>query len=86
MTSLHECLRPTITALLAQEGTEPGSAMMPHQGSWVESDLPSTVEDTPAEVDVVTRRGVHGVEAAHLDEDGFEKGHVATRNMLGPII
>jgi ribosomal protein S28E/S33 len=52
----------------------------------MEGDVPSMVEDAPAEVDVVTRRGVDGVEAAHLDEDGLEKGHVATRNVLGPVI
>src|SRR5437763_600332 len=45
-----------------------GSSVVPDDRRRVERDLPSSVEDAPAKVDVVAGRGVHGVEASDLDE------------------
>src|SRR6266508_4374483 len=59
---------------------------MPDLRGRVEGDLPAEVDDLPAEVDVVAGGRVHRVEAAHLVEDFSPEGHVAARQVFGPVV
>ena len=59
---------------------------MPDDRGGVEADPPAAVEDTPAQVDVVARGLVRGVESPDLGQHQLPEGHVAPGYVLGPVV
>ena len=56
---------------------------MPNHGSGVKTDFPAALGQTPAEIDVVSRRAEYRIEAAHRQQCILSEGAVAARNVLG---
>ena len=59
---------------------------MPNNCGWTESNDPACLLDAPAEIDVVPRLAIFGIEAAHAFECPAIKRHVTAGNVLGDCI
>src|SRR5438445_13383076 len=59
---------------------------MPDNCGWTESNDPACLLDAPAEIDVVPRLAIFGIEAAHAFERPAIKRHVTAGNVLGDCI
>src|SRR5215470_10478519 len=55
---------------------------MPDDRSWTERDYATGLLNSPAEIDVVTRLAIFGIESAYSFESPKVKRHVTTGNML----
>jgi hypothetical protein len=60
--------------------------VVPDLGGGREPDLLTSVQQLPAEVDIITGRRKERVEPAHLHEDGSLERHVAARYVLSPVV
>ncbi|MCZ7525867.1 MAG: hypothetical protein M5U14_05420 [Acidimicrobiia bacterium] len=79
-------LRPPVPALLPEVAADGPPPVVSHLGRRGEGDLLAPVEQLPAHVDVVARRGVGGIEATDPLERRPAVGHVAARHVLGPVV
>src|SRR5258708_5904395 len=59
---------------------------MPHKGSRTEPDPITGLLESPAQINVVPCLAKYGIEPANLQQDPFEKSHVATGNVFSLAI
>ncbi len=71
-----------ITVLLSQKGAQSRAAMMPHDGSRVESNDTPGLLQPPAKIDIVASRVILDIEAADLFKCPPVDGHVTAGNVL----
>ena len=72
-----------VAGLLAEVGADLEPAVMPDHGGGAEADHVAALHQPPADIDVVARLAVFGIEAADLVQRPFVIGHVAARHVLG---
>jgi len=78
--------RFTITALLTKIGLDGVATVMPDESGGTETQSISALLQSPANVHVITRFAVQGVETTDLNQGPPVEGHVASRNMLGETV
>ena len=83
---LHERLAPAVTPLLAQVRDDAASSVVPYESRRMESDLSASIEQSPAQVDVVPGSGEDGVEPSQLQQRLPPEAHVAPGNVLGSVV
>src|SRR5262249_26477204 len=75
-----------IAGLLLEVGARPLAPMMPDKCARRERDPLPRLLQPPAKVHVIAGRAKYVVEAVDFQECFAAKRHVATRDMLGPLI
>ena len=83
MFKTQQRFRFAVAILLFQKGAKREPSIMPHDRSWTESNDPSRLLNSPAEINVVTGLAIFGIEAGHAFKCPAVKGHVTTGNVLG---
>src|SRR5215203_4335854 len=86
MLKTQQRFRFAITVLLFQKSAQRKAAMMPDDRGRTERDYPSSLLNSPAEIDVVASLAILGIEPTYSFEGPTVKRHVTTRNMLGDCI
>src|ERR687891_142261 len=83
---LQERLRPAVAALLLQVGPQRVASMVPDHGPRVEPQRPPPLQDSPADIDVISRGAEPRVEPTDLREGGLAERHVAPRDVLRLLV
>src|SRR5690348_429067 len=83
MFSHQESFRFSITVLLFQVITDCRTPEMPDKCGRAETNFMPGLLQAPAEVHVISCLHKDGIESSNLFQDGFIKGHVAARDVLG---
>src|SRR6266508_376587 len=86
MFKAQQGFRFAIAVLLFQESAERKPSIMPDDCGRTERDYPSSLLNSPAEIDVVASLAIFGIESAYSFEGPTVKRHVTTGNMLGDCI
>ena len=79
---LNEALGPSVSLLLAQIALDGASAMMPYHRARRITDGVALIEESPANVDVISRLSELRIESSDLQEHVAANRHVASRNVL----
>jgi hypothetical protein len=66
MAGLNQSLAPAVAPLLSQIPCDCSTWVMPDQRRRLKANLPASIEEAPAEVDVVAGEGIDGVEPSEL--------------------
>src|SRR6185503_3686359 len=83
MTKLEKALTLAVADLLLPICLDRVPVVVPYQRRRAERQVPATILQTPADVNVVTRLVVDRVKASYLCERPPAKSHVAARYVLG---
>jgi hypothetical protein len=75
-----------IAHLLLQIGLDGLAPVVPHDGRWTEADAMAAFLQTPANVDIITRRRVGRIKAADLSQRIFAERHITAWDVFGGVI
>ena len=76
----------TVALLLSEITADGWAAMMPDEGTGVINNLLIGHEQSPAQIDVVSRSPMFGVEGTDQIERFLAKSHIAARDVLSPFV
>jgi hypothetical protein len=78
----EERLGFAVALLLLAEGLEREAAIVPDNGRGAECDDSPLLLEAPAEIDIVARLAVFGIESANLVKGPAMEGHIASGDVL----
>src|SRR5215470_8561100 len=86
MFEAQQRFRFAVAVLLFHESAQRKAPIMPHDRSRAERNGPSSLLNSPAEIHIVARLAIFGIESAYTFEGPTVKRHVTPGNMLGDRI
>src|SRR6266513_165125 len=86
MFKAQQRFRFAVAVLLFQKSAKRKPPIMPDDRGWAERDYPSSLLNSPAEIDVVAGLPIFRIKPAYTFKGPTVKRHVTTGNMLGDRI